>query len=158
MPNPRDASLNKMPTLQSDTLLALLWPCHRCSHSNDSNRNKKRCSSCRAWRDGLAPLSAKGGGTLTLGEAASASDVGLIDNNTTCHNENGPPNNASPRGNGIPTKSRGGMKRKSSSRGLGGMVLHLLPPPMPPALRLTRSITPPAPPSECRGIYRVNFF
>ena len=38
------------------------------------------------------------------------------------------------------------------------MVLHLLPPPMPPALQSTCSITPPAPPSECRGIYRVGFF
>ena len=38
------------------------------------------------------------------------------------------------------------------------MVLHPLPPPMPPALRSTRSITPPAPPSECMGIYRVGFF
>jgi hypothetical protein len=38
------------------------------------------------------------------------------------------------------------------------MLLHPLPPPMPPALRSTRSITPPAPPSECKGIYRVGFF
>jgi hypothetical protein len=38
------------------------------------------------------------------------------------------------------------------------MVLHLLPLPMPPALRLTCSITPPAPSSKCRGIYRVGFF
>ena len=38
------------------------------------------------------------------------------------------------------------------------MVLQPLPPPMPPALRSTRSITPLAPPSECLGIYRVGFF
>jgi len=63
-------SLNKMPTLQSATLLASSWSCHQCSHSNDLSRNKK------AWRDGLAPLSAKGG-TSTLG--AVASDVGLVD-------------------------------------------------------------------------------
>jgi hypothetical protein len=145
-----------MPTLRSDTLLASSWPCHRCSHSNDSSRNKKRCSSCRAWRDGLAPLSAKGGGTSTSGAAASASDAGLVGDDATCHDENGPPNNASPRRDGSPTK-RGG-KRKSPPRGLGGMVLHPLPPPMPPALRSTRSITPLAPPSECLGIYRVGFF
>ena len=30
------ASLNKMPTLRSATLLASPWPCHQCSHSNDS--------------------------------------------------------------------------------------------------------------------------
>ena len=58
---------------------------------------------------------------LTLGEAAS--NVGLFDNNATCHDENGPPNNASPRRDGSPKKSRGGTKRKSPSRGLGGMVL-----------------------------------
>ena len=148
-----------MPLLQSATLLASAWPCHRCSHSNDSSTNKKRCSSCRAWRDGLAPLTAKGGGTSTSGAAASASNVGLVDDDATCHDKNGSPNNVSPRRDGSPTKSRGGTKRKSPSRGLGGMVLHPLPPPMPPALRSTRSITPPpAPPSECMGIYRVGFF
>ena len=86
-------SLNKMPTLRSATLLASSWPCHRCSHSNDSSRNKKRCSSCRAWRDGLAPLSAKGGGTSTSGAAASG--AGLVDNDASCRDENGPPNNLS---------------------------------------------------------------
>jgi hypothetical protein len=137
-----------MPTLQSATILASSWPCHRCSHSNDSSRNKKHCSSCRAWRDGLAPLSAKGGGTLTLG--AAASDVGLVDDDATCHDENGTPNNVSPRSDGSPTKSRGGTKRKSPSRGLGG-VLCPTTPPSPPALRPMRRITASLP-SECRGI------
>jgi hypothetical protein len=85
-------SLNEMLLLQSATSLALLWLCHRCSHSNDSNTNKKCCFSCQAWRDGLAPLSAKGG-TLTSG--AAASDIGLVDDDASCHDENGPPNNAS---------------------------------------------------------------
>ena len=106
-----------MPLLQSTTLLASPWPCHQCSHSNDLSRNKKRCSSCWAWRDGLAPLSAKGSGTLTPG--AAASNVGLVDDDATCHDKNGPPNNASPCRDGSPTKSRGGTKRKSPSRGLG---------------------------------------
>ena len=101
---------------------------------------------CQALRDGLAPLSAKGGGTSTSGPVAS--DVGLIDDDATCHDENGPPNNASPCRGRSPTKSRGESKRKSPSRGLGGMVLHPLPPPMPPALQWMCSITPPAPPSE----------
>jgi hypothetical protein len=100
--------LSKMPLLQSATLIASSWPCHQCSHSNDSRRNKKRCSSCQAWRDGLAPLRAKGGGTSTSG--AGASDVGLINNDTTCHDENGPPNNVSPYRDESPTKSRGGTK------------------------------------------------
>jgi hypothetical protein len=42
------------------------------------------------------------------GAAASASDVGLVNNNTTCqHDENGPPNNASPRRDRSPRKREG---------------------------------------------------
>jgi len=142
--------------LRSATLLTSSWPCRQCSHSSDSSRIKKCCSSCRALRDGLAPLSAKGGGMST--SRAAASDVELVDNDATCHNVNGPPNNASPHRDGSPTKSRGGTKRKTPPRRLGGMVLHSLPPRMPPALQSTRIITPPAPPLECRGIYHVGFF
>jgi hypothetical protein len=40
---------------------------------------------------------------------------------------------------GSPTKR--GARRKSPSRGLGGMILHPLPPPSPPALGPTCSIT-----------------
>ena len=137
-----------MPLLRSATLLASSWPCQRCSHSNDSSRNKKRCSSCRAWRDGLAPLSAKGGGTSTSGAAASLSDAGLVGDDATCHDENGPPNNASPRRDRCPTKR--GEKRKSPFRGLGG-VLCPSTPQSPPALRPMRQITA-CPPSECSGI------
>ena len=76
------ASLNKMPfVLQSATLLALSWPCHQCSHLNDLSCNKRRFSLCQSWRDGLAPLSAKGGGTSTLGAAACI--VGLVNDNAT---------------------------------------------------------------------------
>ena len=137
-----------MPLLRSATLLASSWPCQRCSHSNDSSRNKKRCSLCRAWRDGLAPLSAKGGGTSTSGAAASLSDAGLVGDDATSHDENGPPNNASPRRDRSPTKR--GEKRKSPSRGLGG-VLCPSTPQSPPALRPMRQITA-CPPSECSGI------
>ena len=105
-------SLNKMPTPQSATLLALSWPCHQCSHSNDSSRNKKHCFSCQAWRDGLAPLSAKGCGTST--SRAAASNVGLVgDDNTSCRDENGPLNNTSLRRDWSPMK-RGGGKEKTS--------------------------------------------
>ena len=85
---------------------------------------------------------------MTLG--AAASDVGLIDDDTTCHEENDPPNNTPPCSNGSPTKSRGGTKRKSPSRGVG-RVLCSSTPPSPPALRPMRWITA-SPPSECRGI------
>jgi hypothetical protein len=110
-------SLNEMPLLQSATLLALSWLCHQCSHSNYSNTNKKRCFLCQAWRDGLAPLSAKGG-TSTSGEAAS--DIGLVDDDASCHDKNGLPSNASPRRGGSLTKR--GTKRKSHSRELGGVL------------------------------------
>jgi hypothetical protein len=146
-----------MPTLRSATLLASPWLCHGCSHSNDSIKNKKCCASCRAWRDGLAPLSAKGG-TSTSRAAASnvglvnaASDIGLIVDDASCHNENGPPNNPSPCRGGSPTKSRGGTKRKSPSQGLGGVLCPSLAPPSPPALRPMRQITA-SPPPECSGI------
>ncbi len=43
---------------------------------------------------------------------AAASDVGIVDDDATCHDENGPPNNASPRRGGSLTKSRGGTKIK----------------------------------------------
>jgi hypothetical protein len=69
----------------------------------------------------LAPLSAKGG-TSTSRAAASdvglvnaASDIGLVDDNASCHDENGPPNNASPCMGRSSTKIRGGTKRKSPS-------------------------------------------
>ena len=109
------------------TLLASSWPCHRCSHSNDSSRNKKCCSSCRAWRDGLAP---QGRRYVDVGSSFVASST----------EENGPPNNVSPRRDGSPTKSRGGTKRKSPYRGSGG-VLCPSTPPSPPALRPMRRIT-----------------
>jgi hypothetical protein len=150
-------SLNEMPTLQSATLLASSWLCHQCSHSNDSIKNKKCCSLFQAWRDGLAPLSAKGG-TSTSRAAASdvglvdaVSDVGLVDNNASCHDENGPPNNASPRRGGSPTKSRGRTKRKSPSQGLSGVLCPSSAPPSPPALCSMRRITL-SPPPECSGI------
>jgi hypothetical protein len=127
-------SLNEMPLLRSATLLASSWLCHRCSHSNDSTKNKKRCFLCQAWRDGLAPLSAKGG-ISTLG--AAASNVGLVDNDASCHDENGALNNASPHRGGSPTKSSRGTKRKSPSQGLG-RVLCPSAPPLPLALRPMR--------------------
>ncbi len=37
---------------------ASAWKCHRCNHANDTIRNKKWCSSCWSWKDGIAPLSA----------------------------------------------------------------------------------------------------
>jgi hypothetical protein len=140
-------SLNEMPLLRSATLLASSWLCHQRSHSNDSTKNKKRCFSCQAWTDGLAPLSAKGG-TSTSG--AAASNVGLVDDDASCHDKNGAPNNASPCRGGSPTKSSKGTKSKSPSQGLG-RILCPSAPPLPPALRPMRRITA-SPPSGCRGI------
>jgi hypothetical protein len=139
-------SLNEMPLLQSATLLALSWLCHQCSHSNDSNTNKKCCFLCQALRDGLAPLSAKGG-TSTSG--AAASNTGLVNNDASCHDKNGPPNNASPCRGGSPTKR--GTKRKSPSRKLGGVLCPSSALPSPPALCPMCRITA-SPSLECRGI------
>jgi hypothetical protein len=135
-----------MPTLRSATLLASSWLCLvRCSHSNDSNRNKNAAP--RVGHGGmglhLAPLSAKGG---MLGVAAS--DIGLINDDASCHDENDAPNNASPPRGGSPTKR--GIKRKSPSRGLGGVLCPSTPPSLP-ALRPMRRITA-SPPPECSGI------
>jgi hypothetical protein len=133
-------SLNEMPTLQSATLLALSLLCHQCSHSNDSIKYKKCCSLCRAWSDGLGPLSATGG-TSTSRAAASdvglvdaASDVELVNDDASCHNENSLLNNASPHRGGSPTQSRGGTKRKSPSQRLGKVLCPSSAPPSPPAL------------------------
>ena len=75
--------------------------------------------------NGFAPLSAKGGGTSAKGGGtstlrAAASDAGLVSNDATCHDENGPPNNASPRRDRSLRKR--GEKRKSPSQGLGGVL------------------------------------
>jgi hypothetical protein len=52
-----------MPTTRSTTG-ASAWKCHRCNHANDTVRNKKRCFSCRSWKDGIAPLSASARGVV----------------------------------------------------------------------------------------------
>jgi len=128
-------------SMRSSSALVASWQCQRCDRTNDSAKNKRRCVSCRAWRDGIAPSSAAG---ITIDDAHGGGGAAF------CSSENDAPNNASPRKVGSPKKR--GEKRKSPSRGLGGMALHPLPPPSPPPLRSTRSVTPP-PPSQCRGVY-----
>jgi hypothetical protein len=46
-----------MPRTRSAIIPPSSWQCQRCSHTNNSARNKKLCCSCQAWRDGTAPLS-----------------------------------------------------------------------------------------------------
>ena len=128
-------------TLRLASALAASWQCQRCDRTNNYAKNKRRCFSCRAWRDGIAPLSAVG---ITIANARGGGVASF------CSSKNNVPNNASPRKVRSP-KKRGG-KRKSPSRGLGRMALHPLPPSSPQPLRSTRSITPP-PPSQCRGVY-----
>ncbi len=69
---------------------------------------------CQAWNNGLAPLSAKSG---TSGVAAS--DIRLVNDDATCLDENGPPNNATPRRGRSLTKSSGGTMRKCGGGGGG---------------------------------------
>ena len=114
------------------TILAASWDCRKCGCINDSAKNKRRCFSCRAWRDGKAPLSAA---------SIAIADVHRGGGASFCSDENDAPNNASPRKVGSPKKR--GEKRKSPSRGLGGTVIHLLPMPLPPNIQPMCSITPP---------------
>jgi hypothetical protein len=127
-------------TLRLASALGASWQCQQCNCSNDSGKNKRRCFSCRAWRDGIALLSATGTAIPDAHGGGCAS---------FCSNKNDAPNNASPCKVGSPTKKGG--ERKSPSRGLGGMVSHSLPPPLPPAFQPMCSITPPPPP-QCRGV------
>jgi hypothetical protein len=46
--------------LRSASALAALWQCQQCNCISNSAKNKRHCFSCRAWRDGIAPLSAAG--------------------------------------------------------------------------------------------------
>ena len=73
----------------------------------------------------------------------------IVDNDATCHNKNSVLNNASPPRGMRPTKR--GIKRKSPSQGLGGVLCPSTPPSSPPALRPMRQITA-SPLPECRGI------
>jgi hypothetical protein len=118
--------------LRLASALAALRQCQRCDCINDSAKNKRRCFSCQAWRDRIAPLSAAG---IAIADAHGGGGTFF------CPNKNNALNNASPCKVGSPNKR--GAKRKSPSRGLGGMVLHPLPLSLPPALQLLRSITPP---------------
>ena len=127
-------------TLRSASALAALWQCQRCGCTNNNAKNKRRCFSCRAWRDGKAPSSAAG---IVIANAHGGGGTSF------CPDENDAPNIESPCKVGSPKKRRG--KRKSPSRGLGIMVLNPLPPPSPPSLQPTCRITPP-PPLQCRGV------
>ncbi len=63
----------------------------------------------------------KGGTSMSRAAASdvglinAASNVGLVNNDASCHDKNCLPNNASPRRGGSPTKSRGRTKRQSPS-------------------------------------------
>jgi hypothetical protein len=133
-------TLCRMPRmLRLASTIAALWQCQRCNYTNNSTKNLMHCYLCRAWRDRLAPLSSAGIMIVNAHRGGGAS---------FCSNENDVPNKVSPRKVRSP-KMRGG-KEKVSLTGLGGMVLHPLPPPSPPPLRPMCSITPP-PPLQCRG-------
>ena len=87
----------------------------------------------------IAPLSAAG---IAINNAQGGGGTSF------CSNKNNALNNVTPCKVGSLTKK--GAKRKSPSRCLSGMVLHLLPPSLPLALRLMCSITPPLPPQSLR--------
>jgi hypothetical protein len=128
--------------LRLASALMALWQCQHCGSNNNSAKNKSCCFLCQAWRDRIAPERAT---SITIANAHGGGCSPFV-----CSNRNNTPNYASPCKVESPTKR--GTKRKSPSRGLRGMILHPLPPPLPPALQLMHSITPP-PPLQCRGVY-----
>ncbi len=123
--NPKRAS---MPRTQSATILALSWQCQQWCHTNDFVKNKKRCRSCRAWRDGdgIAPLSMrahgnmcnKAGGVDNVGSDAAGS-VSL----SFCSCENDSPNKASPCKVGT-SQEKSGEERKSPSQGNNDVAIQ----------------------------------
>jgi hypothetical protein len=87
--------LCRMPsTLRSLSTLVASWQCQRCNCTNDSAKSKRRCVSCRAWRDGIAPSSAVG---ITNADAHGGGGTSF------CFSKNDAPNNASPIKVGSPT-------------------------------------------------------
>jgi hypothetical protein len=91
----------------------------------------------------------KAGGVGDIGgdAAGDVGDVGLL----FCSSENDSPNKASPhKVRTRPKKSE--EKRKSPSRGKGGVVIQpLLSTRLPPALRPKHCTIMPNPPLQCRG-------
>ncbi len=69
-------------TLRLASALATSWQCQRCDCINNSAKNKRRCFSCRAWRDGIAPLSAAG---IAIADARGGGGTSF------CSNENDAP-------------------------------------------------------------------
>jgi hypothetical protein len=159
--NPKCAS---MPRTQSATILALSWQCQRCSHTNDSAKNKKHCFSCQAWRDEIAPLSTWAHGNV----CNKAGGIGKVGSNGTCgimrvvllfcSSKNDSPNNASPHKVGT-SPEKCGNKRKSPSWGNGGIAIW---PPLStrllPAFQTTNSTITPNPPLQCRDVYEGFFW
>jgi hypothetical protein len=116
----------------------------------------KRCCSCQAWRDGIAPLSArahgdvcnKAGGVGNVG-GNNAGSIGL----SFCSSNNNSPNKASPRKVGT-SQEKSGEKRKSPSRGNGDVAIGpTLSARLPPALRRIHSAIMPTLPLLCRGVH-----
>ncbi len=70
--------LGGMPrTLRLASALVASWQCQRCNYTNGSAKNKRRCFSCRAWRDEIAPLSAAG---ITIADAHGGGGTSFCSN------------------------------------------------------------------------------
>jgi hypothetical protein len=132
-------------------------------HTNDYTNNKKRCCSCRAWRDRIAPLTththgnvcnkAGGVGNINCNAAGGVARISLL----FCSSENGSPNKVSPCKVGT-SPDESGEKRKSPSQGNGGVVIQpLLLTRLPQDLLPTHSTIRPNPPLQCRGVYEGFF-
>ena len=153
-----------MPITQSTTG-ASAWKCHRCNHANDTVRNKKRCSSCRSWKDGIAPLSASARGVVLDNKAGVElrDDVSAGIDIFEDARENDSPNNtknASFRMVGTTSgHERTGERRESPLQSIDGRspLSPILAPPSPARLPTHQYVTPNLRPLLCSGIYEGSF-
>jgi len=128
---------------------ASAWKCHRCNHANDTIRNKKRCSSCRSWKDGIAPLSASAR-CVVLDNKAGAElrdDVSAGIDIFEDARENDSPNNKN--------HERTGERRESPLQSIDGRspLSPILAPPSPARRPTHQSVTPNVRPLQCSGVY-----
>ena len=150
---PIKAPGEKMSTTPSTTG-ASAWKCHRCNHANDTVRNKKRCSSCRSWKDGIAPLSASARCVVLDNKAG----IDIFED----ARENDSPNtkNASFRMVGTTSgHERTGERRESPLQSIDGRspLSPILAPPSPARRPTHQYVTPNVWPLQCSGVYEGSF-
>ena len=139
--------------------------CHRCNHANDTVRNKKRCSSCRSWKDGIAPLSASARCVVLDNKAGVElrDDVSAGIDIFEDARENDSPNTKNVSCRMVGTTSgheRTGERRESPLQSIDGRspLSPILAPPSlarrPTHQYVTRNVRP----LQCSGVYEGSFW